>query len=151
MAITVEGLLTSTTGCKPTAGRAPQMGIRKLRRVRESGVRLIHAIHIGTPLQSSSGNHGFTEHERPVHEQGARPPDRPVGRGDARQPAGGDQKRVVADAEPARGSRSMVGKRRTPESGGIAETRNLLVIDRAWLQGRAFLLPRMSYERVSNK
>jgi hypothetical protein len=36
----------------------------------------------------------------------------------------------------------MVGKRRTPESGGVAKARNLLVIDRAWLQSRAFLLVR---------
>lgn len=41
----------------------------------------------------------------------------------------------------------MVGKRRTAESGGVAEAGNLLVIGRAWLQGRAFLLPGMSHEK----
>jgi hypothetical protein len=41
----------------------------------------------------------------------------------------------------------MVGKRRTAEAGGVAEAGNLLVIGRAWLQGRAFLLPGISYDK----
>src|SRR5271156_6956959 len=82
----------------------------KMRRGEESGVRLGDAIHIGTPLQSSSGNHGFAEHERPIHGQGVGPPDRSVGGGDARQSLGGDQERAVADAEPAGRSGGVVGK-----------------------------------------
>src|SRR6202044_4000040 len=89
-------------------------------RAPESKVRLNYAIYIGTSLQSSSGNHGFAEHERPVYGQGIGQPDRSVGGGDARQPPGGNQERVVADAESAGRSCGVVGKGWTAEPSGLA-------------------------------
>src|SRR5258708_11811291 len=75
-----------------------------------------HALYPRTSHQPSSGNHGFTEHERPIGGQDRRQPDRPISGGNARQPIGGDQEGIVADAEPSRGSSGLVGKRRAAES-----------------------------------
>src|SRR5882762_2896515 len=93
------------------------------RRVGKSGVSSEHALYPRTPYQPSSGNHGFTEHERPVSSQDRRQPDRPIGGGNARQPIGGDQEGIVADAESSRGSKGLVGKGRATESGRLAAAR----------------------------
>src|SRR6266446_1592719 len=75
-----------------------------------------HALYPRTPYQPSSGNHGFTEHERSIGSQNRRQPDRPISCGNARQPIGGDQEGTVADAESSRRSSGLVGKRWAPES-----------------------------------
>src|ERR1700733_11971483 len=112
------------------------------------GIINCDALHIGTPLQPSSGNYGFTEHERPLHGQTVRYANRSVGGGNACQPPGGNQEGIVADAESSGRPQGVVGKRWSPEAGSVTGLQKNL---KARLESRAFYLQGDLQIRIARK